>query len=614
MMGQATGGTLSVPTALKTGNAQWGLFLQDTWKVTRKLTFDYGLRWDYGTYSKEQYGRNGILDLNIPNPNAGGHPGAQKFEANCGCSFMSNYPYQIGPRVGIAYQINRKTVFRGGAGVVYQGVGLISGSASNSASAGTPAFDEKLYQFSGGMPTNVQPKWPNLVPESGFTAGTVALAPAFLDRNSMRSPRVYQFSVGLQRELHRNLVVEASYVGNRAIWVSAAGLSPVNVASVQLLQKYNFSVTDVNDQVLLRQQIQLLTATQKATLAAKGVTVPPYTGFPTPGQTVRQMILPFPQYTGINSGNAPLGKTWYDSLQIVATQRLSHGLSMNANYTYSKALTLNSSTDPYNAIIGKDYSNNDLPHQFRFSAEYTVPRIHSGNKILGNKVLSYVLADWGFGWYMQYQSGAAIGRPGNVTGAANATANVTVNGVPTVVSFCPFATGCDNPISNWLGYGPGSAALKQDANGNFVNPWATNWVDRSGVVHAEPLDINCHCFEPTKTQIMDANAWTSVPSGVFAPDQSNYRWLRNLRAPSENANISRTFRVKERMSLQIRVEFTNIFNRLNFQIPVAGLGNFASNATSTNGQFTGGWSTFGNIQTSGAGSPRTGLFIARLQF
>jgi outer membrane receptor protein involved in Fe transport len=100
-------------------SARWyqQLFLQDTWKVNRKLTLDYGLRWDLATQNHEQYGRLGILDPTTPNSNAGGHPGATLYATTCKCGFYQpTYPYAIGPRIGVAYQLNPKTVFRGGWG------------------------------------------------------------------------------------------------------------------------------------------------------------------------------------------------------------------------------------------------------------------------------------------------------------------------------------------------------------------------------------------------------------------------------------------------------------------------------------------------------------------
>ena len=91
--------TQNAPVSARMHKKQWGIFVQDSWKVTRKLTIDYGLRWDYATAAHEQYGRSANLGM-IPNPAVGNRIGAPIFEATCGCDFVSNYPYAVAPRFG----------------------------------------------------------------------------------------------------------------------------------------------------------------------------------------------------------------------------------------------------------------------------------------------------------------------------------------------------------------------------------------------------------------------------------------------------------------------------------------------------------------------------------
>src|SRR6185503_9193722 len=181
LMGTATGVSLSLPTGIRTAKSQWGLFIQDTWKFNRKLTFDLGLRWDYGTYAKEQYGRVANFSATVPNPNAGGHPGGSIFEATCNCTFADNYPYAIGPRIGVAYQINSKTVIRAGWGIVYNATSTASGTTSNSANAGNPLFGGWVSLLKDGIPSNVQPQWPVYEAGIGMTPNSIANPPTNLD-------------------------------------------------------------------------------------------------------------------------------------------------------------------------------------------------------------------------------------------------------------------------------------------------------------------------------------------------------------------------------------------------------------------------------------------------
>ena len=167
--------SVNAPIDLANIKSQTALYVQDNWKITRKLTLDYGLRWDYGTYAHEQYGRNGSIGLAVPNPSASGRLGATQYEATCKCNFATNYPYAIGPRLGLAYQIDCKTVLRAGVGVVYNSTSTASGSAAAAASAGSlPANSGQIVGlFKDGLPDSVHITWPSFDPGVGQGVGQV---------------------------------------------------------------------------------------------------------------------------------------------------------------------------------------------------------------------------------------------------------------------------------------------------------------------------------------------------------------------------------------------------------------------------------------------------------
>jgi hypothetical protein len=282
---------------------------------------------------------------------------------------------------------------------------------------------------------------------------------------------------------------------------------------------------------------------------------------------------------------APIGKTWYDALQTSVTKRYSHGFLLNANYTFSKNLDQLTTIDPFNRQLGKNISNNDLPHAFRLTTQYEVPaHIHSSLPVLSNKIVSYALSGWSTGWTLSYQSAPLVGLP---------TSNSTV------------------PISNFLGYGPGPAQLISG-----MSPWSVDWTDYSGTHHTDPLDINCHCFDPTKTQVLNPLAFTNVLNGQFAANQSSIRSFRGFRVPQESANFGRNFRIKERVNLNLRVEFANVFNRMVLPAPSVA-GNFSSAPVRfTSGPNKGLYSSgYGTINpTAGTTGMRSGTFVARIQF
>jgi hypothetical protein len=587
LLGNATAISINAPSSDRNQKWQTSLYLQDTWKVTPKLTLDYGLRWDYGTYTRELQGRSAIFGSAVANPSAGNHPGGAIFEATCGCNFARNYPFAVGPRAGLAYQINPKTVIRAGFGVVYNATPIAVGTTFSGASSGQLAPGQWLFQLKDGRPASITPAWPDFRVNVGHPNNAVLAAgqqPAAVDINSGRPARQYQWSVGLQRELGRNLVVEASYVANRGVWWAAPALSQWNALSQADLARSGFNLGTTSDGQLLNAVMSAVNPTQRTLLNTRGVFLPDV-GYPTTTQRVRDSLRAYPQYAGtLNATGAPLGKTWYDALQVVVTKRLSYGLTLNANYSFGKGLTAMDSVDPFNRDLAKNLSPNDIPHQLQLAADYRLPRFRNG--VFGNKFVSAIISEWGMGWYLQYQSAPVLGRPASVG---------TV------------------PLNFYLGYGPGPAQLKRDANGKPMNPWSVNWTDLSGTKRTDPIDINCHCFDPRTNLVLNKDAWESVPDGQWANDMSDLRYYRGIRQPNENFNLSRTFRIKERMVFTLRAEWQNIFNRL--RLPQPTTTGFTSNPSQTaNGLYTGGFGTLTPTAGNGVSGMRSGTLIGRLTF
>ena len=133
-------------------------------------------------------------------------------------------------------------------------------------------------------------------------------------------------------------------------------------------------------------------------------------------------------------------------------------------------------------------------------------------------------------------------------------------------------------------------------------------------VPGQPLfthNLNCHCFDPNTTFVLNPAAWTDPPPGTFSSSAAYYSDYRQQRRPVENANLGRTFRIRERASLKIRAEFTNVFNRTEVNNPTS------TNAGATQVRNSAGKATagFGWINTTSVASPpRAGTLIARFQF
>jgi hypothetical protein len=493
--------------------------------------------------------------------------------------------------------LDKKTVIRGGAAIAYDATNFTGGGVINSSSSPTAQNGFDLFKFAQGVPASLFPAGVQTSnPAAGFTVGAANTALASLiDPNAGRPDRTYQWNISVQREITRNTVVEVAYVGNRNVWQPTTAFQDFNAISPAILQHYGFTINDtqqgISDEQLLNTRLSSLSALQASTLASRGISVP-YSGFgSTVSQTVLQSLKNYPQFTGGIAPNAPLGKSWYDALQATITKRYSHGLSVTGAYTFSKNLQWYGSPDIFNQSLGKDLVAANPPQTLHIAFEYRVQRYKGNLPVLGNKLVSYALADWALSSALYYQSGAYIGRPLN---------------------------GATNPISLWLGRGPGGAQLLKNPDGSYMNPWSVNWTDLSGVHHTTPLDINCHCFDPATTVVLNPAAWGPVPDAQWAADTSTLPFFRGPRHPMEAMNFARNFAIKEKYTLQVRMEFQNIFNRVQLPSPLTGFSptNVANSYQSApNGNYINGFGTFGNSTVAGyLGTPRSGQLVARFTF
>jgi len=593
------------------GNHSFGFYLQDTWKVTRKLTLDYGLRYDYATLLREQYGRMQDAAFNTPNPVAGNRLGTVIYEATCKCQYNKNYPWAFGPRLGLAYQINTKTVLRAGAGLAY-------GTSPNQANLGysigdfysvtPPAYGDAADLLRDGNPYapgnrfgNAPIFWPDFRPSYPIEVAPGVRPPASpfiaVDRNSGRPPRILQWSIGLQREIVRDLVVEVAYVGNRGVWWTAPLLFTQGYNALTpegLKANYGIDTSSAADRNLLNTRINSPLVTSRFPFLANPNNV--YPGFPAT-QALKLALRPYPQWGGIPPFlGPPLGVTWYDSLQAKVTKRLSRGLTVDTAFTWQKELNLgvgadttyltpapNLINDVFNRNQNKQISGFSRPFMLVVSFNYTTPRIVGDG--VGLKALSWAARDWTLGGVLRYQSGQVIRVPASNNGFFSQLART------------------DNPAT-WGG-----------AN--------TYW----NRVPGQPLlnfDPNCKCFDPTTQLVLNPNAWTDAPAGTFgtaAPYYNDYRWQRQ---PAESLSLARSFKLAKegRVAFSIRGEFFNVFNRLYFANPAGvspagfpppGPNPAAPTVRNNAGILSSGYG-FVNTFNGGQATPRTGQLVGRFTF
>jgi hypothetical protein len=544
----------------------YGLYLQDSWKATRRLTLEYGLRWDLMTQGHEIHYRNSMFGPGTSNPAAGGLPGAIVYEGygngRCNCQFTDNYPYAIGPRLSGAYQINDKTVVRAGAGVVYSNLPTL-GYLTNSAILGvgfdqqvwtTPSFAEGAVNLRDGLNTNLSQLYtPTLDPGLRPNVGQNNAPGALFDRNGARPGRVVQWNISLQRELFKGLSIEASYVGNRSNWLTQPNIQNLNAISDERLQQVGLNRANTAD-------LQVLTSRIDSPLAASRGFRKPYASFPN-SATVAQSLRPYPQFnSNLQPRWSPLGNSWYDSLQVKVNKRLSHGLDFTAAFTFAKELSTNgANADAFNRQTMKGLTGGGIPLIFVTGFNYETP------KYSANKFVRQLTGGWTVGGIVRYQSGTLIAVP---------TSNNNLN-----------------------------AAVYQST--------------RMARVPGQDLylkDPNCGCLNPYNDLLLNPAAWQDVAQGQWGPATPFYNDFRNPRYPDEQFSLGRSFglnKIREGMSFQIRAELFNAFNRLRIATPTGA----PRDATVRNsqGQLTGGFGFLNPTATSG-GLPRNGQLVARFQF
>ena len=423
----------------------------------------------------------------------------------------------------------------------------------------------------GAPLTAAQIAWPNFsagyYPIGGVLPGT---GPQYYDPNAGRPPRQEQWSFSLQREVARNLVVEASYIGNRgAYWTMVGPLVNYNYLSTSILNANGLSLNNPADLAMLISPIGAATAGRFQNKL-------PFPGFPLTA-TVAQSLRPFPQFSnGLAAVNAPLGDTWYNSLQVSANQRLSHGLLFTFGFTWQKSMdNFGGTPDVQNRALAKAVSSLDQPLVTRIGFTYTLPR-------WGSRVVSQVVRDWFVNGFAYYASGIPLLAP---------TANTT--GYPSNLA---------------------SALLS-----NITFQATPNEVRVPG----QPLylnSLNCHCFDPNTSIVLNPAAWANPAPGQFG-GAYYYSDFRGERRPVENLSLGRHFQIHERVGLNVRAEFQNIFNRTYQNNPslvnpqsaaVCKLASGANGACSPGLQVVSG---FGSINTSTLlYQPRTGQLVAQFTF
>jgi len=521
LLGQVNNANAEFYTVAATYMRQFGLsfFAGDTWKVTPKLSLDYGLRWDRDTPSTEKYNHMAFFDSVGVNPDAGDIPGRLAFAGSSygPASFGSRHPentwdHGIGPRLGFGYSLTPKTVIRAGYGIFYNqafypgwGGGLnTSGFNANPSFTSSDGGITAAFLLNQGFPSNFNhPPFIN----SGFLNGEGA--PTYRPFDANRLGNAQQWNLTVEHQFTSNFYINASYVGNKG---------------TRLPSTYN-PVNTINPKFLSMGQ-QLYDIFQPGDSSRDGIPIPyagwvdQMTGCP---PTVAQALLPYPQYCGTIGGvNENAGNSTYHALQLKVEKRYGHGLWVLGSYTLSKELTSSDETQqpangeasygvisPFQRRRNKGLANSDSPHVLSVSLIYQLP-VGKGKRWLNQGgVVDKVLGGWETSNIFHYSAG---------------------------IPFFFTSSSCNIPSQFGMGCIP---AILPGAN-----PWAQS---KSHYDPSLPL-FNVNAFEPASSFNFYAGQ---------GPRMSN---LRGFPYINHDFALVKTTSITEKVGLQIRAECFNVWN------------------------------------------------------
>ena len=531
---------------------------QDTWKVTRKLTLNYGLRvafiapfhdtlglmssFDPSKYDQSQrvvyyqpfgsgssqVARNPITGELLPKPFIGAIvPGVGNINNGLVQSGVNGTPEGLmqdrgphwGPRIGVAYQLNDKTVFRMGGGVFY----------------------ERVATFGIGITSNYTTNPPNLRTAQLYygNVADIASSPGTFFPNALNKlssdghvPTVYNYNVGIQREVPGNLFTEISYVGSqsRHLWLAQPfNLAPLGSAWLPSTQDPN--VTPKFD----------------------GTTNLPV-----------NFYRPYAGYTNATD------YTWgtnnnYNALQASLNRRVGARLQFGVSYTWSKALGVSVGHINDTRAAGYGPLPQDRTQSLVVNYIYSIPDVRKAS-FLDNAPTRVVLNGWRLSGLTSVSSGAPV--------------NITSNG--TAIGYA--VSGLAQTTLNRMTTGSEDVAPRVVFT---CNP------NKSAGDRTLDAFVNTSCFAPAQ-------------KGSVGLD-SGYDRLRGPGLQNWDMSLFKTIPIKERARVELRLEAYNAFNHAEFgtfntAITFNAAGQVANLPTQLGG--TGGRFGFGTLNTVRANSQR----------
>jgi len=582
---------LTVSPSVANRSAETGFYFQDDWKVTSKLTLNLGIRYQWSTPYNERHNRiefsNFTGDTGVNLDLSSAQAALQPYGVNIPASeellgttifptsshrSIPTYRKDFGPRLGFAYQLDLKTVVRGGAGI-YFGMS----PATNYQLTGTAFRKTATMFFTNDNFATQSATLENPFP-SGFTGpqgqqyGTLAnwgyANNNDLGTNAARDAEIYQWNLGIQRELPSQIVLGVDYSANRSTHLPWSGTNNRDYIPSALLAQIAQSVPDPSG-FLDTQVANPFYPMFNGSCSSAPCFNEPNSNYGNPTIALGNLLNSYPQFSGDFEGLAlEKASSWYHAMQIRFQKRTTHNISFEGSYTISKS-TDNSSAGRNNWVGSL---GSGLPQQLdRLNLEHSI----SANDTPQRLALAVVVD-------------LPVGRKQRIGGDMNRILNGVVGGwsVATIItqqSGQPMALGMASPqLAN--GTQRPNVVCPQLKTGLSMDTVARNW--QTAGSPGSPAFLNADCFGDPGDQ---------TPGN--AP-----RYFSSLRVDgihNVDLNVYKSFVPREGMKLDVRAEMFNFFNHPRFGQPNSLVGDPA----------------FGTISTDGGGyTPRSFQFGVRFEF
>ncbi|MGC4053407.1 MAG: TonB-dependent receptor [Paludibaculum sp.] len=421
LLGYMDSGAVSASPAVANRSSESSFFFQDDWRVTSKLTINLGLRYEWSTPYTERYDRSQFTclscDSGITVPGLGAIKGTT-IMAGKDLRRSTIDKNNIAPRIGFAYSPDQKTVIRGGAGVYY---GL--SYATNWQYAGASWLRDIAIQGTkdGGVTqfATIENPFPvGFVLPPGNRYGALAewgypnYNHASIDN---RNAEIYQWNLGVQRQMPGGVVVEASYSANRSTHLPWKK-NPQNYNVLSRAAREQYGISGLNQQVA--NPFQYLFQGPNAIFDS------PDSIYNDPTIARINLLRPYPQFPGYFGGYPPFAaSSLYNSLQMRFEKRASHGVSFTGAYTFSHFVSTSDEganrwvgrisqgepQDLTNLAAEKSISANDTPHRLALATVYELPIGHG--RALGSgmpRLLDAFIGGWKLNAFLTLQSGQPI--------------------------------------------------------------------------------------------------------------------------------------------------------------------------------------------------------------